>query len=78
MTLNDLIQQQVQLLANRIGEKDPHAKIELRNAAIEVIANSHESPVADLFVTTGGKVYQYCLVHDQFTGKFRTVPFINQ
>lgn len=78
MTLNDLIQAQGQAFADRVFEKDPNASVKITNPKIRTIANSMHMPVADILVSTGGNDYKYSLTRDQFTGKFSTIPFIEQ
>lgn len=77
MDLHQVINQQAQMFANRVKQKDPNAEIRITNTAIQGIQNSFAQPVVDIYVKTGGKEFNYNLILDQMSGKFSTIPFIN-
>lgn len=75
-SLNNIISQRVQWLANQIFERDPNAKVELKNPAIKFIQNSHETPVADLFIETQGKKFAYSITFQPFTQELLKHPIV--
>lgn len=73
-----MIKQAFREFKKQVQFKDPEAEVILYQPAIKQLVGSHNQPIADLQVITGGVEYRYSLLQDPFTGAFLTVPFVNQ
>lgn len=76
MNLQEYIQEQAQAFANAVFQRDPNAKVQLTQPAIQGITNNFEQPIADLIVETGGKTYNYSLTLDPMSNTISTTPIV--
>lgn len=76
--LTQIIQQKFNQFKNEVQKRAPHAEVNLYSAnKLQIVGgNAFEVPVADVRVELDNKDYKYCLLYNNFSGTFRTIPIV--